>query len=69
MRVTNWQRWQRTKGWTAAVIVFIGLGCIGGLEWEVGDPEPPSELGGITCFVVAGWIVWTICKKSEERWF
>lgn len=69
MRVTNWKRWQRTKGWTAAVIMFIGLCLMGGLEWQVGDPEPTSELGAFTCFAVTGWIVRSICKKSEERWF
>jgi hypothetical protein len=49
MRVTNWQRWQRTKGVTAVVLFLIALGCIGGLEGDATTPIP--SFSGFLLFI------------------
>lgn len=41
MRVTNWQRWNRTKALIAGVCWLVAVGAIGGTE---SDPDANTPL-------------------------
>lgn len=71
LKVTNWRKWQRAKGIAAAVLAFMSLWFIGGLEYRVGD-EVPSDFWAAVCLGSALLIVVNIIRRDKEQgkpWF
>jgi len=65
MRVTNWQRWQRTKIAVAVTAFVIALGCIGGLEAEGTEPIP-SASGFLFWISVTGLLTYNIITNTNK---
>lgn len=66
MRVTNWQRWQRTKIAVAVTTFVIALGCAGGLEAEGTEPIP-STTGFLFWISVTGLLAYNITTTTNKR--
>ena len=49
MRVTNWQRWQRTKIIVAGALFVISMFCFSGLE----KPEPFEPMRSFTGCIIS----------------
>jgi peptidoglycan/LPS O-acetylase OafA/YrhL len=62
LRVTNWPRWQRTKGWVAAALWFAAICFIGGLEGE--GPMPHPWLA-VTSLAASFAIIYTIMRRKN----
>jgi len=63
MRVTNWQRWQRTKGITAFCAFLGAIACVGGLEGDATEPMP-SPAGAIFLLAVCLLLTLNITKNK-----
>lgn len=65
MRVTNWKRWQRTKG-IVAIVMFVGaIACAGGLEETDPSVPIPSPLGFLILLGLSGALMLNITKDMK----
>jgi len=60
MRVTNWQRWNRTKALIAGISWLVAVGAIGGTESDPDAntpliPYPGVALVATTLLIVVIW--------------
>ena len=66
MRVTNWKRWQQTKGVTACALFLIALGCLGGLEGDAVTPIP-SPMGFFVSLSLSTLLMLNITKYMKQE--
>lgn len=66
LKVTNWRRWQRTKGIAGAVCFIIALGCAGGLESEGAEPIPSVE-GFVIFLSLSMALMLNVTKHMRRR--
>lgn len=64
MRVTNWKRWQRTKGIIAFVLFLGAIGFAGGLEGDATTPIP-SPIGFLICLAFSFALMLNVSKRTR----
>lgn len=58
MRVTDWQRWGRTKQVVALILTVGGIACVGPAEAYIPPGAPmPSPIGAVICLSGALWLL------------
>ena len=62
MRVTNWKRWQRTKGIVSFVLFLSAIGFAGGLEGDATTPIP-SPIGFLICLALSTALMLNVSKR------
>lgn len=65
MRVTNWKRWQRTKGIVCFAMLIGALVCVGGLDETNPSASIPSPLGFFIFLGLSGALMLNITKDMK----
>jgi hypothetical protein len=66
IRVTNWQKWTRTKIVVTAIAFFGALACAGGLEAEGTEPIPSVE-GFIFFASITAALTYNLIQNDRRR--